>query len=525
MTKGIQRREESRFYHLLLVVCALGCQYVDKDAASNIGLDAAEFQNMALKRIEANMLIIYEDSDLMSIQICVLLGSFYLYTGRPNLGFVVLGSGIRCAYAVGLHRESIWPRLAREEVEERRRVWWALYIFDRYASIVYGHPYGIREGEFAVNLPQNLDDTSQRHGYGTMLPNPDGRFETVTVFTYITFKIQLYRISSPILKDLYFHPSSDRGSMNRTIQELDERLCQWRESLPPELRLDKIRDQWLSSPVRDCTFYLQALTLQLAYDNMVILLHRPLLHKWDARSGVGQAREQTSPHTSHHVDSSNNTYHSGTRAPRLHTDDYSRDRCLGSASRSAKLCDSLQCLKAARHTHAVAYLGINLFTAGLVLCTVALSKPISSMAQKAKAAIRKILIISEEFKNDTPIASQSKQILTDLVKLILDRELLALTSTDSEQLSIPSHLDAERNSQSATDAQRDPMRASAFPQAQHPLDSEVVRRDLELPESDTMPSGSLWDNTAVGTVAASDNELPSSLNFNLFTGIDSLQTC
>ena len=89
------------------------------------------------------------------------------------------------------------------------------------------------------------------------------------------------------------------------------------------------------------------------------------------------------------------------------------------------------CLMAARSTHAVAYLGINLFTAGIVLCTVALSSPLSAVAQQAKNDIRKILIISDMFKSDSPIAPQTKQILSALVKIILDKELEALTCTDS----------------------------------------------------------------------------------------------
>jgi hypothetical protein len=61
-----------------------------------------------------------------------------------NLGFVVLGSGIRCESALGLHLEISWPSLLPKLRKERRRVWWALFIhvFDRVASVGYGPPCG-----------------------------------------------------------------------------------------------------------------------------------------------------------------------------------------------------------------------------------------------------------------------------------------------------------------------------------------------------------------------------------------------
>lgn len=150
MSRGIQSRADSRFSLLLLTIWILGCKYMRQGDATRLGLDAKSFQTAALRHLEANLMFLFEDSELESVQVCVLLGSFYLYAGRPNLGFVVLGSGIRCAFALGLHRESSWPSLAEEVQEERKRVWWALFIFDRFASIVYGHPCGIREGEFST---------------------------------------------------------------------------------------------------------------------------------------------------------------------------------------------------------------------------------------------------------------------------------------------------------------------------------------------------------------------------------------
>ena len=509
LAHGIRSKADSNFYKLLLVVCVLGCQYLDKRVASDLGFDVVGFQETSLRYLEANLLSLCEDTDLASVQICVLLGSFYLYTGRPNLGFVVLGSGIRCAYALGLHRENSWPRLKEEDTEERRRVWWALFIFDRYASIIYGHPCGIREGEFNVSNPRNLDDTTQTHSHGTAMSNDQSGPEAVTLFTYVIFKIELYRLSSPVLVDLYFHPNQGHRNVSQTVRDLDTRLCRWRETLPMELRLAVVGKRTSSISPPDTTFLLQALALQVAYDNILILLHRPLLQSRGAPPQVSGRSQGTAYPVSPPREATSDP-HVNTQFPSV-GDTYSRDRCLESASRSASLCDMKHCLIAARSTHAVAYLGINLFTAGIVLCTVALSSPLSVVAQQAKNDIRKIMIISDMFKSDSPIAPQTKQILSALVKIILDKELEALTCTEPTSSRRASPL---RNIGSAQEYEARVKDRAPIPP---PVAGTSSRQSQDIGATSST-------STDFGISATpNDSTFPSAFDIDMITGINSLQ--
>lgn len=488
MSHGIQSRADSRFSLLLLTIWILGCKYMSEDDATHLGFDAKSFQTAALRHLEANLMFLFEDSELESVQVCVLLGSFYLYTGRPNLGFVVLGSGIRCAFALGLHRESSWPSLAQEVQEERRRVWWALFVFDRFASIVYGHPCGIREGEFEVSEPKNLDDT------GSQQPSSRCSTEAITAFTYVTCKIELYRISSPIMTELYTQKVSHQQA-SRIIRDVDRRLSEWREGLPDELRLDvaQASKEQSTSTALQKTLMLQALALQVAYDNILILLHRPLLHKTKPSEGVDRFRTP-SPLPLVGQEASTSTSSSAGNGVLYTANDTSTQKCLESALRSASICDLKHCLYIAKNTHALAYFGINLFTAGMILSTVALSRPLSLAAQQAKKAIRKILITSGAFKADTPIACQTHRILGELVRLILDKELAVLTDADPE--------------------------ASRFVNACN--DSGSVRGSGQQPPSGTgvehFQSDVLSQDPLIGPTWETPTEL------NLFDGINSLQT-
>jgi hypothetical protein len=109
---------------------------------------------------------------------------------------------------------------------------------------------------------------------------PDGIAEPVTTFTYVTFKIKLYQIASPIVADIYFHRGADLDSLATKVMSIDKQLRNWFASLPPELKLEELCHKGMKDlPKNARLFMLQALALQLAYDNVQILLHRPSLSK------------------------------------------------------------------------------------------------------------------------------------------------------------------------------------------------------------------------------------------------------
>jgi hypothetical protein len=68
-----------------------------------------------------------------SVQACILLGSYYIYHGKPNLSFALLGATIKTAQALALHRQPVQGDA--ESMEERKRVWWTIYTWDRHVSL------------------------------------------------------------------------------------------------------------------------------------------------------------------------------------------------------------------------------------------------------------------------------------------------------------------------------------------------------------------------------------------------------
>ncbi|KAL2430692.1 hypothetical protein ABEF95_012810 [Exophiala dermatitidis] len=429
----------------ILLLLSLGAHYASEEDVRarfpSFNLDT--FQRLSLKRVEDSLHTLYDSAEIESVQVCVLLGSYYMYHGRPNLAFAVLGAGISCAQLMSLHKESAWRWLSEIAKEERRRTFWALFVFDRFASTIFGRPCGIPLNDIAVKIPENIGDTTVQHPrFRSTATMPDGTVEPVTTFSYSKYKFKLYQISSPIISDLYFHRGSNVSELAIKVSRINEELVSWFNSLPPELKLeDLFRNP--AEPVTANTrpFMLQALALQIAYDNVQILLHRPLLSQ-DLR----KFKASEKPAGSHHdpefptaIDT--NTTSAGTdtdttvkpatdtNAPDVHRILMSsRDACWDSAIRSSKLGRYQQCLATARESHACAFLGINLFTAGMVLCVVALARPLSAQAQMAKQAVARIMALSRFLSGKALLSAQTTKILKDLVHLIGEKEIKAMLS-------------------------------------------------------------------------------------------------
>ncbi|OAP60954.1 hypothetical protein AYL99_05956 [Fonsecaea erecta] len=431
-------RTKSNQVIFILLVLSMGAHYAsDEDVRQKFPTFQLEtFRKLSLKKVEDSMHSVYDAAELESVQVCTLLASYYVYYGRPNLAFVVLGAGMRCAQLMLLHRESAWRGLSEIAKEERRRVFWALFIFDRFAATIFGRPCGIPIGEIDIKIPENIGDTTVQHpSFRSTATMPDGTVEPVTTFAYLKYKIKLYQISSPIIGDLYFHRSSSVSELALKVYRINKELSTFFASLPPELKLEDLcRNNAEPLTANTRPFFLQALALQIAYDNVQILLHRPLLSQdlRNFKSDAATSGSQRSRYSSGQID-----FGSDVKLSHRHVHEIllaSRDNCWESAIRSSKLGEYRQCLISARDSHAAAFLGINLFTAGMVLCVVALSRPLSSEAQMAKQAVARIMSLSRFLSGRALLSAQTSKILKDLIRLIGEREIKAMLSgSDTSQ--------------------------------------------------------------------------------------------
>jgi hypothetical protein len=279
-------------------------------------------------------------------------------------------------------------------------------------------------------MVRNIDDSSARcPGFESLERLDDGSYEPVTILSYQRFKFKLYQMASRIIRNVYFNRRATLRDVVEKVKSINSRLLEWEQSIPDELRLSSYSSETPDSRTEPILkiFRRQALALQLSYDNMQLILHRPLL----AYDGSSKA-----------ISLSNNApRRSGRDVPVQGTDSdnatldqdkdvfkVSKTRCWESAMRTSRIGEHPDILKDARNTYGAAYAGIQAFTAGVMLAIFALSNPLSTQAQESKRAISRLIKMPKLLGYRTAISDQCGVILEELIRLILAEEMKSLVS-------------------------------------------------------------------------------------------------
>ncbi|KAJ8096706.1 fungal-specific transcription factor domain-containing protein [Lipomyces tetrasporus] len=469
--------EDFTFALLLVVVIALGGRYIvvhpgrRKRLAEIYGnymqlrspgstektydLEKAMAQLIALSR--AHLLDTLSCCTLSTVQTCILLGSFCLYHGDPNLAWSIFGSGLKSAQALGLHREDL--ALKEEKRQLRRRVFWALYNYDRFAAMSYGRPLGIHDDDCDVELPTVTTSYPSHDKSSYLMVEDDVKDsagqEPATLLTYQVCKLQFYIILGEIISKLYRQGSrgiakhakqfesseseSDRfcplsvDYLVSTIQSLEAKLKQWYDHVPDVLKLrddgshtpnestdsddeddiiipdhddanrDSVSVKARRARIKRDIFSMQAVLLQVQFDNAMIILHRPLL------------AFQNPPQSPLRNPSSSDPFSQSANA------------CWQAALRTSRLASHSAFTKI-QYSHGVAFVGIQLFTAGVLLSVFGSSEPLSQRALESKRGLSRIIQMQKALKVKIIVADQGFRILENLARVVVQKEMEKILS-------------------------------------------------------------------------------------------------
>jgi hypothetical protein len=179
-----------------------------------------------------------------------------------------------------------------------------------------------------------------------------------------------------------------------TVYTIHRQLLQWRKDLPESLQL-RSYDQ---NSEQISILQMQALNLQLTYDNLQIILHRTAAFRYN---------DKECKFTS-----------SGAR------NSLSLQQLFDSAMDISELYKYSSTLHASRRTHADMHIGITIFTAGVVLCAICLSHPMTTMVSRAKTGVMHIIRMcrNASSSNQHLVSTQSLSILDSLVTVVLRLE-------------------------------------------------------------------------------------------------------
>ncbi|KAK4949685.1 hypothetical protein LTR10_011526 [Elasticomyces elasticus] len=428
---------------------------------ASYGLDAKSLLSNLIAEVRLHLLDILDDSQIETVQVCLLLGTYYIYHGSPSLAWSILGMAIRTAYALALHCED--PEDEQKiTTQVRHRTWNHVTIADTFAATIYGRPAGL-DAAFAQFQPLcELDDTHVAPGP----THPDASGHAISGLSGLSFHILKYRLYS------ISRQAVDKFRLLRlkdplSPEDQEALLVAWQREVPPHLSGDLWRNVDHAGPYapelqslahvneeQARIFLLQALVLQLTYDSTLIMVHRPLLeHKMASSSDHSQ---------SSHIFVS---------------------RSLEVAIEAALRISRISMLQL-NHSLSLSFAFMHFFTAGVILCIPPARQPFSTVAQDAKAGIMRIILACRGLGSSGQIARHIDQLLTALLRVTVLREM---DNALHNQSSVP-----------------------ALPEQQQQFESADRSNDVRLPTSDRAFSYNQLPASAL-TAVPSATSLPTQL--------------
>ena len=168
----------------------------------------------------------------------------------------MIAAAVRLAHGIGLHRKLDHVGLSESEVDQRRNVFWILYILDKGIALRVGHPSVMVDDDIGVDLPR------ERSTHET---TPNG----TNLLAIFRSQAELAILESRIYAELYSVRARNRSHLERlgSVGKLDIALLEWKDKLPVEIRPEK--------PIQCAKEHeFPVIMLHFAYFNCLTTVHR-----------------------------------------------------------------------------------------------------------------------------------------------------------------------------------------------------------------------------------------------------------
>ncbi|CAK7264688.1 hypothetical protein SEPCBS57363_001207 [Sporothrix epigloea] len=230
------------------------------------------YYNKALQYVEDALAM----NEMAALEVLTLQVSYSFFNQLgPNTWFLV-GMAARVALGCGLHTASAYDKLPTDVAEQRRRIFFCIYMMDRVASIALGRPFALHDDDIDVEPFSSCEDTSLSIST-----------ESTSLGSSITLQpsllsvplhiLALRRIASRIARQVYspsasraaaeaaaaekaamnssVTSSSNKASRESILTSLHQELVEWRRTMPFPLPDLDSRVPHLSSTWYDFNYY------------------------------------------------------------------------------------------------------------------------------------------------------------------------------------------------------------------------------------------------------------------------------
>ncbi|KAH0842590.1 fungal specific transcription factor domain-containing protein [Fonsecaea pedrosoi] len=183
-----------------------------------------------------------DESTINDATVLALLGFYLLNSNRRDAAYIYVSIAMHILIVHGVHRAWLVD-------EQGKRLFWTVYILDRWLSCLMGRPALISDEAIKLDLPRSSSD----------LPPPDG----------LRAHIELARISNYIVSNIYdvARQSEEPPMTTLCIQKSLRWLRSWSENLPATV----------VGTEENLTWDRAVGELHMAHNQLIILTVRPLL--------------------------------------------------------------------------------------------------------------------------------------------------------------------------------------------------------------------------------------------------------
>ncbi|KAK6200910.1 zinc finger transcription factor of the Zn(2)-Cys(6) binuclear cluster domain type [Scheffersomyces amazonensis] len=211
---------------LLHLVLALGLLYAETSNSFLVeDLQASQINSLSFFESGCSLMkSVIDDGKLWLSEAYILVYFYYQSTSKRSTSWIMLGTAIRNAQALGLHRKFINESFRdRQYIMHRRKLWRSLYVCDRISSILLGRPLLIGDYDW--------DD----FGNDDLVEYEDKINHDKNIYCLIEIA-KVCKINGKIVHDFYLDGIIDPARAEKLAIELK----MWSINLPKELQLDRI---------------------------------------------------------------------------------------------------------------------------------------------------------------------------------------------------------------------------------------------------------------------------------------------
>lgn len=203
-------------------------------------------------------------SSITTIQALLqMTNSLFALGDERSAAWLYAGLAFRMIIDLGMHVDlsRTGCRLSDEDLEIRRRVFWAAFVIDKMQSLYQGRPASLRDTD--VLVPIKFLDTYeeleywQPFAYSSRPPDhPGSPAYSVSTFAALC---KLSLAMSDILSSIYTERSVDQtpATLSSTLEHLQCKLDEWQSALPEHIQLDKTGPDDLTAFLPPHVFSLQ----------------------------------------------------------------------------------------------------------------------------------------------------------------------------------------------------------------------------------------------------------------------------